>query len=92
MCRLFYINKHLVLLTQKTKQNYRYGDSYFKKMKQCLTRHFFLNLTVCHLHITFYAISISTMLPNTSMAPSDTNLLTDAVYNAFENFSHVNDD
>ena len=41
---------------------------------------------------TFYAISISTLLPNAAMARSDTNLLTDAVYNAFENFSHVNDD
>ena len=41
---------------------------------------------------TFYAISISTLLPNAAMARSDINLLTDAVYNAFENFSHVNDD
>ena len=46
---------------------------------------------------TFYAISISTLvLPNAAMARSDStntvNLLTDAVYNAFENFSHVNDD
>ena len=45
---------------------------------------------------TFYAISISTLLPNASMARSDStntvNLFTDAVYNALENFSHVNDD
>ena len=42
-------------------------------------------------HFTLH-ISISTILPNTSMAGSDTNLLTDAVYNASEMFLHGNDD
>ena len=41
---------------------------------------------------TFYAVSISTLLPNAAMARSDTNLLTDAVYNAFKKYSHDNYD